>query len=92
MKSIIRRIFHWSLNDGNQLQPEVKISSVGRDYSLRSPGMMFHLYPANGGTVIETTSYDRVKDEPRHRLYIISDDQDFTQVLSEIVSMERLKS
>jgi len=60
--------------------------------NIRSNGMVFHLYAAQGGTVIETTYYDKKKDDNEHRLYIISEGESFNDTLGQIVSMERMRS
>ena len=60
--------------------------------NIRSNGMVFHLYAAEGGTVIETTFYDKKRDDNEHRLYIISDGESFNDTLGQIVSMERMRS
>ena len=59
---------------------------------LRSNGMSFNLYAAEGGTVIETKFYDSKNDVNDHRLYIIPDGEDFSNVLGQIVSMERMRT
>lgn len=62
------------------------------EVNIRSNGMVFNLYAAEGGTVIETTFYDTKKDDNCHRLYIISDGESFNDTLGQIVSMERMRS
>jgi hypothetical protein len=59
--------------------------------SLRSDGMEFTLYNADGGWVLEYHSYDHVKDESINRIHIIQDAQDFGTQLSNIITMELLR-
>lgn len=95
IKKLVKKIIDWATSE----QPDELILSRGsqpvaqtiRDNELRTEGMVFHLYPANGGTVIETIMYDRKKDERICELYIITENEDFTATLGQIISMERIK-
>lgn len=74
---------------------EVVLSStsvIQESRELQSSGIIFHLYPASGGTVIETRQYDRKHDRNELRLYIIPEGDDFYETLNQIVTMERMKS
>ena len=51
----------------------------------------FTVYTANGGKIVETVRYDdRKQSEEVHR-YVISEDADFADSLSKIVTMEYLR-
>jgi hypothetical protein len=66
--------------------------SIGRGPSLDSDkGIRFQVYKANGGMVVETSTYDRHKDRSYNGLYIITDDQDLGKEISKIITMETLK-
>lgn len=58
---------------------------------VRSQGMDFSLYPANGGYIVEYHSYDRKRDETSHTLHVITEDQDLGQRVGEIVTIEMLR-
>lgn len=100
MRKLLRKFVVWVMRDEDDGPELVTASRTGRkvraistsESELRSSGMMFHLYAAEGGTVIETTFYDHKNDRHDHRLYIIPDGEDFTSTLGQIVSMERIKS
>lgn len=100
MKKLFKKLIVWAMRDEDDGPSEVVSTRSSRknrlisssDSDIRSSGMMFHLYAAEGGTVIETTFYDRKNDQHDHRLYIIPDGDDFTNTLGQIVSMERIKS
>ena len=62
------------------------------DNSIRSTGMTFYMYAATGGTVIETSFYNEKNDRNDNQLYIIPEGENFSEVLGQIVSMERIKS
>ena len=59
--------------------------------SLRSDGMEFTLYNADGGWVLEYHSYDHVKNESINRIHIIQDTEDFGDRLSKILTLELLR-
>lgn len=59
---------------------------------LQSEGMRFQLYKASGGYVIETASYDHVKDRRHTKMYVVTDDKDLGQELGKIVTMEALRA
>lgn len=100
MKKLFKKFIVWAMRDDNDSEVnEIRPSRKSRglaistsDSQIRSNGMMFHLYAAEGGTIIETSFYDRKNDQNDHRLYIIPDGEDFTTTLGQIVSMERIKS
>jgi hypothetical protein len=51
----------------------------------------FNIYHANGGRVVEVSSYDLHKDRHKRSLYVITSDQDFGREIDKIVTMEALK-
>lgn len=66
--------------------------SIGRGPSLDSDkGIRFQVYKANGGMVVETSSYDRHKDRHHNSLHIITDEQDLGKEIAKIITMESLK-
>ena len=51
----------------------------------------FSVQAVNGGTLIETKWYDYKKDEQRVKLYIVTSDQDLSESIGKIVTMELLQ-
>jgi hypothetical protein len=51
----------------------------------------FQVQAVNGGTIIETRWYDPKKDESRVKLHIITSDQDLSDAIGKIVTMELLQ-
>lgn len=54
-------------------------------------GIHFVIYSANGGHVVETSKYDRVKDRHHTGLHIIRDEEDIGQEISKIITLESLR-
>ena len=65
---------------------------IGSPYSrLEGPVINFRICKANGGYVVETSSYDINTDRSRSNLHIITDEQDIGQEIGKILTMEALK-
>jgi hypothetical protein len=59
--------------------------------SLGTDPMRLSIYRANGGTVVETRTYDRHKDRNQTQLHIVSHDEDLGRSLAKIITMESLR-
>lgn len=64
---------------------------VSKSNSIDSYGFNLKVYKASGGTVIETSAYDRHKDRHSTGLYVITDDKDLGTEIGKIITMENLK-
>ena len=87
--SIKQRIRNWLMNDNDTEECYAVEDSNGVDLSSNS--FRLNVYGASGGTIIETTKYDRKIDENRHSLHVVTEDKDLGQELSKIITMEQLK-
>ena len=63
-------------------------SSSGID--LHDP-ITFRVQAVSGGTVVETRWYDHKKDENRTKLHIITQDENLSESIGKIVTMELLQ-
>jgi hypothetical protein len=72
------------------LKERIRPMAIER-HSLDSQPMHLKIYRANGGTIVETTTYDRQKDRHGNQLHIISHDTDLGEGLSKIITMESLR-
>lgn len=68
----------------------IKNAISGRDVNS-DPTLMFKVYNARGGKIIEFTRYDRQKDRNEHDLYIIRNDEDFGERIAKIAMFEGMK-
>lgn len=66
------------------------LSSSG-DSRLRSAGMNFTVYNADGGYVLEYHTYDNKTDTTENRIHIIQDNEDFGDRLAKILTIELLR-
>ena len=87
--SIKQRIRNWLMNDSDAEECYAVEDENGPD--LNSQSFRLNIYGASGGTIIETTKYDRKSDENRHSLHIVTEDKDLGQELSKIITMEQLR-
>ena len=76
----------------NQVKaPRGLVATAHHHQSLDSSPMVLKIYRANGGTIVETTTYDRQKDRHGNQLHIIGHETDLGQGLSKIITMESLR-
>ena len=67
-----------------------KTINVGRDVNSE-PTLLFKVYNARGGRIVEFSRYDKQKDRHDHDLYIIRNDEDFGEKISKIAMLEGMK-
>jgi hypothetical protein len=93
MKRTIRqRLRDWLMQD--DMSCEVAISttrSIQMNTLDSDRGIRFNVYKATGGTVVETSFYDRQKDRHNSSLHVITDNQDLGKEIGKIITMETLK-
>ena len=87
--SIKQRIRSWLMNDNDAEQCYAVEDENGPD--LNSQSFRLNIYGASGGTIIETTKYDRKSDENRHSLHVVTEDKDLGEELAKIITMEQLR-
>ena len=63
--------------------------STGR--TLDSRGMSFTIHMANGGYVLEYSTYNEKTDRHDHSLHIITSDQDMGQGIAHVITLEMLR-
>jgi hypothetical protein len=85
-----QRIRNWIMDDSDDYSENV--ISVDRDGpNIQSQGFRLNVYGAAGGTIIETTKYDRQKDDHRHSLHVVTDDKELGEELAKIITLESLR-
>jgi len=93
IKFLKQQLRNW-LREDEILSKEMVISSGQISTNRIDSGTGFNLrvYKASGGTVIETSVYDRHKDRHHNGLYVITDDKDLGDELNKIITMENLRA
>lgn len=67
-------------------------STVSVSHSeIDSRGTAFTMYPARGGIVIQTVTYDEHTDRNITSLHVIPEDEDLDVALANIITIESLK-
>lgn len=84
-----QKLRNWLLNDQDEYEGQAIRIDDGPN--LSSQGFRLNIYGASGGTIIETTKYDRKHDENRHSLHVVTEDKDLGEELSKIITMEQLR-
>ena len=85
-----QKIRNWLMNDE---EDNYQVNSIEDDNGpdLNSQSFRLNVYNASGGTIVETTKYDRKSDENRHSLHVVTSDKDLGEELSKIITMEQLR-
>ena len=81
-------------NDSTDIAPSVRPNANKLSSSIpgsHDNGINFVIYGANGGHVVETSKYDRVKDRHHTGLHIIRDEDDIGQEIAKILTLESLR-
>jgi hypothetical protein len=86
-----QRIRNWLMNDNDEAEYSNAISIDEEGPNIQTQSFRLNVYSAGGGTIIETTKYDRQRDDHRHSLHIVTDDKDLGEELSKIITMESLR-
>ena len=87
-----QRIRNWLMKDDDEADYSGNLISVDSDGpNIQSQGFRLNVYSASGGTIIETTKYDRQKDDHRHSLHVVTDDKELGEELAKIITMESLR-
>ena len=88
--TIKQRIRNWLMNDEEDYNIQVNsIDEEGPD--LNSQSFRLNIFSASGGTIVETTKYDRKNDENRHSLHVVTADKDLGEELGKIITLESLR-
>jgi len=87
-----QRIRNWLMNDDSDTDYSGNLISVDSEGpNIQSQGFRLNVYSASGGTIIETTKYDRQKDDHKHSLHVVTDDKELGEELAKIITMESLR-
>jgi len=108
IRGTLRRVVKWALDgsNGNKYTPQ-EISTAQADVvrgedepNIRRSGIVFTVYAAEGGTVIQCRSnnfgenHNHTKNGgvAQPRLYVIHDDATFNDEVANIIHMERIRA
>jgi hypothetical protein len=85
-----QRLRDW-LNDSGEIEDSYAVDVIQTSSIDNDRGINFKVFKATGGTIIETSFYDRQKDRHHNSLHVITDDKDIGKELGKIITMETLK-
>jgi hypothetical protein len=85
-----QKLRNWLMDDSDDYSGNV-ISVDSDGPNIQSQGFRLNVYGAAGGTIVETTKYDRQKDDHRHSLHVITDDKELGEELAKIITLESLR-
>jgi hypothetical protein len=87
MRWIKKKLRNW-VNDNDDL---IQLDDYHLD-RIDAHGFRLKVYKANGGTIVETSSYSIRKDHTNSGLYVILDTQDLGTEIGKIITIEGLKT
>lgn len=91
MKSKFKRWIRNWINEEGQVEESLGSRLVESTELDSNQPMRITIHRAAGGMVIETRTYDRIKDRNNQNLHIVTHDQNLAESLSKIVTMESLR-
>jgi len=86
-----KKIVSWATENENTLGSPVPSNRLIYDDSDFGNGVQLSLYRANGGYVVQFSTYDHKKDERTRNLHLINSDEDMGDKLSKIITFEMLR-
>lgn len=87
------RVYRWLHNSFHEVENSPEPIQDSGQVHLRSNELChLSIYTAIGGKILEFRHNDPKKDEYDYNLYLIPDNEDFTQSAGKIIMMEILKS
>jgi|GEM_PF-2680135 len=102
MKWLKRKLYKW-VTEGdkyeNQIgrdcginEAKVRPAPAAEEYEL-TPNLRMNIINAIGGKIVRFIGdHDHQKDRRNEKLYIITDEEDFNESLSKIITMESMRS
>mgnify|MGYP003339378522 CR=1 FL=1 len=85
-KWLQRKLDSAVMSDRPMISPVNEIAS-----GPSTDGMNIRVWSATGGHIVEFRKYDEYKDRNSSKMYIISADQNFSESLTRIISMEMMR-
>ena len=85
-----QKLRKWLMDDSDEYGANV-LSVDSEGPNIQSQGFRLNVYSASGGTIVETTKYDRQKDDHKHSLHVVTDDKELGEELAKIITMESLR-
>lgn len=85
------------INESQNMTMEGKISRpipepIAERDNFHNPrkSLNFFVYYANGGMIVEIRTFDKKREEWDNQLYIVTEDQDLSEFLSRIITVQML--
>lgn len=94
---MINRFFRFlgrKISESNSMEGKICKSEpmVAERDNFHNPrkSLNFFVYYANGGMIVEIRTFDRKREEWDNQLYIVTEDQDLSEFLSRIITVQLL--
>jgi len=96
IKKTLQKLFRWVLYDDEAVYEKkrdaniIGMSSKSTSLDEVQRAIHFTIYPASGGKVVQSSSYDQKIGQTRTNLYIVTDKDDLGEELAQIITRETL--
>ena len=84
------KILRWARDYNSRYDECIVATPIRARETADVEGMRFTVMPARGGTIVQMSTYDRVKDRSDTVTHVIPEGEDIAVRVGEIVSMEML--
>ena len=89
MNWLKRKIKRWWNDDG---YPEIAVNVPHAGHNgVDIEGLSFNVMPAYGGVILQIRKYDRKTDRNNYNTHIITDEEDLSTRVGQIVALEILR-
>ena len=89
MKWLKRKLRKWIREE--DIYPIAEAARPVAQVGVDVEGLSFNVMPAYGGVILQTRRYDRKTDRNNYNTHIITDEEDLSTRVGQIVAMEILR-
>lgn len=93
---MIKRFFRYigrKINESQNIEGKIgRPEPIAERDNFHNPrkSLNFFVYYANGGMIVEIRTFDKKREEWDNQLYIVTEDQDLSEFLSRIITVQML--
>jgi hypothetical protein len=95
---MIKRFFRYigrKINESQNIEGKIGrpiAEPIAEKDNFHNPrkSLNFFVYYANGGMIVEIRTFDKKREEWDNQLYIVTEDQDLSEFLSRIITVQML--
>lgn len=90
-RKAVKNAWDEAQNEPCRASQDISIGNSVKGGHLQSHGLTFTIYKANGGHIMEYSSYDHITDQRSTGLHIVTHDQNLGEQIAHAYTLEALK-